>query len=229
MSPRKGLDLPVILQTAAAIADDAGFDAVTVAAIAERLGVRPPSLYNHVSGLADLQKKLAVYGLERLLEALTDAVVGRSGDDAIRSMGGAYLGFARRHRGLYEATIRAMDMRDPAVQRSADAIVGLVARVLGFYGLHRDEAIHAVRGLRSILHGFASLERNGQFGLPLEADTSFQILLDIFLAGLNARIAREKPDRAETGVLSSQAKDGSQAEHPLTHQRDMIYHHINLF
>ena len=47
-----------------------------------------------------------------------------------------------------------------------------------------DAAIHAVRGLRSIVHGFATLELAGGFVMPLDCDESFCRLMQAFLAGL---------------------------------------------
>src|SRR5690606_31675869 len=82
MSPRIGLDLPAVLRAAAELADQRGIDSVTLASLSRKLSIRPPSLYNHVDGLGDLRKKLAVYGLRQLHDALSRAAVGRSGDDA---------------------------------------------------------------------------------------------------------------------------------------------------
>ncbi len=56
--------------------------------------------------------------------------------------------------------------------------------VLESYGLRGDEATHAIRGLRSLLHGFVSLEAAGGFGLPLDLDESFTRLVRVFAAGL---------------------------------------------
>lgn len=42
----------------------------------------------------------------------------------------------------------------------------------------------AVRGLRSIAHGFATLELAGGFGLPFDPDESFLRLLQAYLVGL---------------------------------------------
>lgn len=50
MSPRIGLTLPKIVETAAEIADTNGIQEVTLASVAQRLGIRSPSLYNHVKG-----------------------------------------------------------------------------------------------------------------------------------------------------------------------------------
>jgi hypothetical protein len=50
--------------------------------------------------------------------------------------------------------------------------------------LNGDDAIHAVRALRSLVHGFATLEVSGGFGIPLDLDESFHRLVDLFIAGI---------------------------------------------
>ncbi len=186
MSPRIGLDLAAILQAATDIADTHGIEEVTLATLAKKLKIRPPSLYNHVEGLHGLRKQLAIYGLKKLHNALMQATVGRAGDDAVRALSEAYVAFVRAHPGLYEATLQAPDPRDSEIQQVASEIVLLVVRLLHAYGLEDDLAIHAVRGLRSILHGFASLEQKGGFGIPLDLNVSFRLMIDSFLAGIHA-------------------------------------------
>ncbi len=44
--------------------------------------------------------------------------------------------------------------------------------------------LHAVRGLRSIVPGFVTLEGAGGFGLPLDLDESFRRLVAAFVKGL---------------------------------------------
>jgi AcrR family transcriptional regulator len=185
MIQRRALDLQAVLQAAADMADEQGFDEVTLASLAQKLQIRSPSLYNHVNGLPGLRSKMAVYGLDQLYQLMMQAVAGRAGDDAVHAMGEAYVAFARKHPGLYEATLRMSDLQDPDVQRVGSGIIELVVRVLSTYGLEGDAAIHAVRGLRSLLHGFASLELKRQFGMPLDLDESLRLLLDTFIAGIH--------------------------------------------
>jgi AcrR family transcriptional regulator len=187
MSPRIGLDLSTILQTATEIADKDGLDAVTLATLAKKLGIRPPSLYNHIDGLHGLRKQLAVYGLEQLYNTLAQAAIGRSGDDAVHALGNAYVTFARTHPGLYEATLQAPDPQDTDLQRASQEIVSLTLRVLQAFDLDEETALHAVRAFRSMFHGFASLEQKGGFGLPLDHDVTLRFLIDTFLAGLQRK------------------------------------------
>ena len=156
MSPRAGLDINIILQHAANLIENEGIEGLTLATLAKSLGVRPPSLYNHFNGLNDLRNLLAAYGLEQLYQQLTESVIGFSGDQAIHEIGKAYVNFVRRYPELYEASLRAPDPNHVNVQEAGEKIVQLSIRILQAYDLTHDEALHAVRGLRSIFHGFAS-------------------------------------------------------------------------
>ena len=55
---------------------------------------------------------------------------------------------------------------------------------MGNGSTERSIAVHALRGLHSIVHGFATLEISGGFGMPLDADESFFRLVDWFVAEL---------------------------------------------
>jgi len=187
--PRAGLDQQTVIQAAAELADQQGLENMTLALLAQKLGVRTASLYNHVNGLPELRKKLTLYGMNRLKDALMLAALGKSGDDAVRAMSAAYLAFAREHPGLYEATQRSLDRQDAELMQAATEVVETVLRVLQAYGLKGEAAIHTVRAFRSLLHGFASIERQGGFGMELDLDESFRLLVDIFLRGIRSLYA----------------------------------------
>lgn len=189
MSPRIGLDLLTIVQSAAEIADEKGLNEVTLSSLSQKLGIRSPSLYNHVDGLSGLKMKLAIHGLKSLHEKLMRAAVGRSGDEAVLSVGRAYIEFARLHPGLYEATLSAnSSSEDAELHAVSEEIVQLMIAILQAYDVNKDTSIHMVRGLRSILHGFASLERAGGFGLPVNLDDSVEMVLRTFLSGFRNSI-----------------------------------------
>ncbi|WP_040206041.1 TetR/AcrR family transcriptional regulator [Neobacillus jeddahensis] len=186
MSPRPkiGLDLFTILDTAGEIADQQGVQEVTLAQLAKRLGIRPPSLYNHFDGLPGLRRKLAIHGLDRLYKGMSEATIRVSGTDAVLAMSHAYVSFAREHPGIYEATLLAPDPEDEDVQQAGARIVDLTVRVLQAFHLEGDRALHAVRGLRSILHGFAVLEQKGGFRMSLDLDESLTFVIRAFLTGI---------------------------------------------
>jgi AcrR family transcriptional regulator len=175
-----------VVQAAAALADAEGYEAVTLARLATELGVRPPSLYNHVEGLEGLRRELALCGLRELGRRLSRATVGKSGDAALTALADAYRRFAHERPGLYPATLRAPDPDDTAVNAAAEEVLAVILAVLAGYGLQGADALHATRGLRSQLHGFVALEVAGGFGLPLDLDESYRRLVASYIAGLRA-------------------------------------------
>ncbi|MFT4416651.1 WHG domain-containing protein [Fredinandcohnia humi] len=186
MSPKAGLDLNTILAAATEIVDTDGVHSLTLATLAKKLKIRPPSLYNHVDGLQGLQGALAIYGLEELYNGMSQAAIGQSKDEAVHAISKAYISFARAHPGLYEATLGAnADLNSTEFNSISSKIVDLVVRVLNAYELEDEDSIHATRGIRSILHGFASLEQRNAFGMPIDIDISLNLLIDTFLAGIH--------------------------------------------
>ncbi|KAF4324662.1 hypothetical protein G195_001963 [Phytophthora kernoviae 00238/432] len=167
-----------------ALADSDGFHSLTLAALAQRLDVRSPSLYNHINGLPGLRQELALMSAQQLSLTLTEASAGRSGDEAIQEVAAAYIGFVRKHPGLYEAFFHAPDRKEPQLVVASTAALDLLLRLLQPYPLSEAEALHAVRGLRSLCHGFASMGEKGGFGMSFDPDESLQLTLTAFLNGL---------------------------------------------
>ena len=190
--PRAGLSTAAVVDAAAAVADAEGLEAVTLARIADSVGVRTPSLYNHVAGLDDVRRHLALRGVAELAAAMRDAAVGRARDDALIAMAHAYRAYATRHPGRYAATQRAPAEADPELSQAAAAAVETLLSILRGYGLHDDDAIHAARAVRSALHGFVTLETGGGFGLPVALDETFDRMVAALARGLASDAATSR-------------------------------------
>lgn len=174
----------IVIQTAASIADEVGsIDNLTLAQVAERLDVRVPSLYNHVDGLNGLRRGVTLLCLREMSELMRDAAIGASGAAAIMAAAAALRDYAIHHPGRYTAAVRAQN-DDDEIRTAGEQMVNLFVRLLEPYQLDREELIHTVRGLRSLVHGFVALECAGGFGLPINTEQSFRRLLQTFLAGL---------------------------------------------
>jgi AcrR family transcriptional regulator len=183
--PRRGLDAGTVLDAAVRLADD-GLEQVTFTRLAEVLGVRAPSLYNHVDGRAALLRLITLRGLSELGEAVLAAAAGRSGEDALRATAHAYREYALAHPGSYQATVAAPAPGDEEVRAAGARLLERMRAIMRGWALGEDETIDAIRMLRSVLHGFVSLERAGAFGLRRDVDSSFERLLDTLVAGLGA-------------------------------------------
>ena len=187
--PRAGLTPDTIVDRAAAIADKEGLPAVTLARLAADLGVRPPSLYKHIENLDAIHRALAVRGVAEANRRIQLATVGKARDDALFALAHAYWQFARDRPGLYAGSLRAPKPGEKDVAAAAETLLGTVLSVLSGYGIRGDDALHATRGLRAIIHGFVSLDAAGGFRLKLDLHQSFDRLLGAFARDLAARSA----------------------------------------
>jgi AcrR family transcriptional regulator len=185
MSHRLGLNKASVVEAAAKLVDEEGLEQLTPGHLAERLHVKTPSLYNHVAGLPGLKHDLALYCLRDLLGRLTRATIGKSGAEAILALADAYHTYAKQTPGRYALTLQAPPSGDPEVQAAAQQVVDVVLAVLAPFKLGEEDAIHAIRGLRSIVQGFISLEIAGGFGMPVDTEASFHWLIQLFIDGLN--------------------------------------------
>jgi AcrR family transcriptional regulator len=174
----------VIAVDAAELADEIGWEQLTLAAVAARFGVRQPSLYKHVAGLSELRRDISVLSGRELGEELATAAVGKSGPDAVLAMAEAYRTYAKKHPGRYAASVIAPTAGDTEYEQVAESVLRTVAAVLGGYRLTGDDMIHAIRGLRAVMHGFVSLEAAGGFAMPLDLDESYRRLIVGFSASL---------------------------------------------
>ena len=185
MSPRSGINQEVIINKAVEIAEKEGMEAVTMATLARELSIKTPSLYNHFKGLKEIKLALAMKSLNLFHQYLEYATLNqKNGPEAIRAIGKAYIEFAYQHPGLYEALISSPDPTCKNIQMAEEAIVNLIKKPIAVFPLDEKEQIHAVRGLRSLLHGLVDLKRKGGFNLPLDFEESLEVNLEIFIKGL---------------------------------------------
>jgi AcrR family transcriptional regulator len=185
--PRRGLDAPTVIAAAIAVADKDGLAAVSVARVAADLGVRGPSIYNHVPGRDGLQRGIALDGLRDLTDRLRRTATGVSGTTAIGNIADEYRAFARERPGSYDAIQRGPGADDPEMQKAAAELVDTLAGALRAWDLHGDEEVHTIRVMRSALHGFVDLERIGGFQIDVDPDVTFDRLIYTFSKGLGPR------------------------------------------
>jgi AcrR family transcriptional regulator len=180
MSRRAGLTPDRVVELGLAILDREGLDGLTLARVAEAAGVATPSLYKHVGGLPDLRGRIARRALVELTGRVRAAAVGVSGDAAVRAFAAAYRAYLRD----YPARAGLLVVPVPDLPAEENPVLVMLAILRGGYGLEGSPAIHATRGFRAAVHGFATLEAAGGFGLPESLDESFDRLVDMITAGL---------------------------------------------
>ncbi|MDR2783820.1 MAG: WHG domain-containing protein [Treponema sp.] len=159
---------------------------------AEKLEVKPPSLYNYITGLDDARRQLAHFALEKLETALRDTALGYTRTDALRKIAYAYRHFAQCRPELYKAFIVCPSFDDAGIGEAKQAVARTFYQVLEPYQLDHEMKIHFTRCFRSALHGFVSLESTGFFKNGVDAEKSFETLIETSLAPLVQRRGRGK-------------------------------------
>lgn len=185
MSGRRRLTGADVIDAAARLVETDGTSALSLSRVADELGVKPPSLYNHVAGLDALHRNVALRAVHELGDSLAGAVMGRSGRTALRAVAVEFRTYARAHPHLYELSTRARPDDEEFAAAGWRAVEPVVA-VLRSYEFGPEEAIHAARTLRSAFHGFVSLELAGGFGLDVDVDASFDWLVEHLIAALES-------------------------------------------
>ena len=187
MPPRTRLTKTSVVQAAAELINSEGADALSLNRLAEKLEIRTPSLYNHVNGMPGLQRELAIMNARMLADRLGAAAIGKSGEVLFMDVAQAFRDYVKEYPGLYLSTLRSSGKQttpnEDLIREEEQALnVGLA--VMASLGLKGEDAIHAVRAFRSMVHGFATLEVAGGFGLPEDCDESFRRLVGFLVTGL---------------------------------------------
>jgi AcrR family transcriptional regulator len=196
---RAGLTADRLAAAAADLADEVGFENVSLSALARQFGVKDASLYSHVRNLHDLRTRVAVLAGGELIDRIAAAVAGRAGKDALAAFAGAYREYALQHPGRYAATQIRIDQAliadTPAMRRTAEITYGM----LRAYGLEEPDLTDAVRLLRSTFHGYCALESSGGFGAPRDVQRSWDRAVDALHVALEKWPRDEESGDEESG------------------------------
>lgn len=129
--------------------------------LADRLGIKAPSLYKHVKSRQEIETLLAA-------EALTEMGEAMSGAGDLATMGQAYRSWALANPALYRvATTRPLDrenleegLEDAAAAPILDAVSGDRARA---------------RAAWALAHGLTLLELDGRFPEGADLDAAWSV------------------------------------------------------
>lgn len=175
---RAGLTADRLTRAGADLADEVGFDEVTVSELARRFDVKVASLYSHVKNSHDLKTRIALLALQELADRAAEALAGRAGKDALTALANVYRDYARAHPG--RATAARMPLDSPTAAASAGVRQAQMTRaILRGYDLSEPDETHAVRLLGSVFHGYVSLEMADGFSHSApDSDQSWIRILD---------------------------------------------------
>ncbi len=154
-----------IVDAARALLEEEGPDALTMRRLADRLGMRAPSLYKHFSGKEALEAAVISDGFVELAGAFEEAV--RGAHDPLGELARTYRSFALSRPHLYrlmtERPLRR-DLLEPDVEARA---AGPLLEAAG-----GDESL--ARAAWAFAHGMTVLELNGRFPPGADLDAAWR-------------------------------------------------------
>jgi AcrR family transcriptional regulator len=145
-----------------------------------RLNVKAASLYNHISGVEDINRAVGQLAVNRLNEALEKAVSGLSRDEAVRALSHAYRRFVKENPDLYR-TIIGLPLLDDSEDLLEIRKLGLetMRKVVAMYDLPEKITALFFRTFRSSLHGFNALETAGYFSqADIDIEDSYNFMIE---------------------------------------------------
>jgi AcrR family transcriptional regulator len=181
------LSRDTIVNAALTFLDRDGWDALTINALANQLGTKGPSLYNHVQSLDDLRRSVRMRVVGDIIDMLNTVGQGRTRDDAVMVMASAYRSYAHHHPGRYSAFTRMpLGGDDPEFTEATRAAATPVIAVLASYGLDGEDAFYAALEFWSAMHGFVLLEMTGVMA-GIDTDSVFTDMVLRLASGMERR------------------------------------------
>ncbi|MGV3026866.1 TetR/AcrR family transcriptional regulator [Clostridium thermobutyricum] len=181
---KRNLTKQKIIEVTFELADEIGLNKVTFQKIAEKLGIKYPSLYNHFKNMDNLKLEMTISSLNRLNTILTQGLIGKSGEDAIKEFSKLYKNFAFENRTAYELFLSVPTIGNDDIYDLTRETVNIIVQILSIYTDNRTYLVHKSRALRSSLHGFISLYFFGYFQGEVDLEESFKFLVEDFIYSL---------------------------------------------
>jgi AcrR family transcriptional regulator len=170
MGRRPQIDRAAVVDAAMMLADENGLEAVTMHAVAQRLGVTPMALYRHVDG-----KQALLDGMvERLLTSYPLPPADAPWAGRLTAMAEGIRSTAKQHPAVFPLVLTR-----PAATPGARTVRDDVQAALREAGLAADDAARAERLISTAVLGFAASEAAGRFRHHAQAviDEDFAVLL----------------------------------------------------
>ena len=152
-------------------------------AVADRVGVKAPSLYKRIPGRPALIAAVAGDVAAELGAVVSPALDVADPADAVRLVADRYRAFAHRSPGAYQLLFsRLLPEANPTPEANAAGAAGLLLVTERLAG--RDRALETARLVTAFAHGFASMELAGAFRLGGDVDEAYGFGIEAIVAGV---------------------------------------------
>jgi AcrR family transcriptional regulator len=196
--------LDEIIQAGRDILETDGLARLTMQAVADRVGVRAPSLYKRVASRDDLIGFIAEATVHDLAERLTAAVTGADARADLAELARAFRAFAHERpagfRLIFASGPEASRPHPASIVEASAPVLRVAAELVG-----PQNALEAARVVTAWANGFVNMELAGAFNLGGDVDRAFEFGISHLAGTLGAPASRRAagrshPSRAARGV-----------------------------
>jgi AcrR family transcriptional regulator len=189
MSRTTNITINTLIEISLDIIDNDGFDALTINSISKILNIKPPSLYNHIANLEDLQLHIFTYINNKLIDYLIlESAKGRDKNKII-AIACAYKNFVSEYPERYKF-VSYLSINNPNVfLRNSVLLRDFIAGTfVTTYGVSRTESLYAARTFRGFIHGFLMFEISNTWSNDLNLEKSFKKGIELIVKGVEASV-----------------------------------------
>lgn len=189
---QKGLSREILIDAAVNVIEQYGRNNFSMKLVADELGVKTASLYNHVKNMGELLAGVCNYALRLQKDSEMQAIKDLNREQAVYALAEAYRRFAKEHRELYWLVMNVAASDNHVLDEAAVCVTEPIVKMLTDYDIEEDEKIHFRRFFRSIVHGYVSEMDTGFFShYPADTDKSFHFAIKCFSDSLNRAEKRQ--------------------------------------
>ena len=161
-----------VIKATSDLADEKGLNNVSLKAVAQKLNIRTPSLYNHIESLDNLLLEVAHNGMRDMNERMMKIAVGKMGKEAIKLVSIEYLNYMIEHPGTEEtATI-------------FNNYLSLLTTLIQSCSLNKDKTLEILNMLTGIIHGYTTLQLGNAFSASDKVRFELAEAIDTLLVGI---------------------------------------------
>jgi AcrR family transcriptional regulator len=171
-----------IVARASAMIETEGVEALSLARLAQAVGIKAPSLYHHFENKTALLRAVNLMTLEQLTSAISQSEAQAMGNAQARLMAICqhYRAHAQAHPALYQLAFSAEARPEASALLALAQPMQMIIADLS----SAAQAVRALRGLWALIHGFVQLEIGGNFQRGGDLDADFEASIAAYLAGI---------------------------------------------
>lgn len=173
-----------VIQTTTQLVDKEGLNNISLKVVAENLGIRTPSLYNHIASLDDLLREVAHAGMKEMNSLITQAAIGETGVNAIKSLCCAYFKYMIKHPGVYETIQWATWHGNNETVEIFNNYKSILTKLIYSCNLQKEKTNEILDLLIGVIHGYTTMNLGKAFSKPEETTNELLIAIDTVLVGV---------------------------------------------